>query len=63
MKADIKADGTLEISAETEVEAFALKHWSTMFLEQNGPTKPGGVTVLFRMEVPPVPHFMPGSFS
>jgi len=27
MKAELKADGTLKISVETEVEAYALKKW------------------------------------
>lgn len=58
MRAEIKADGMLHISAESQLEAYALKCWSAYFMLSQGspnvlpegPVPPAGI--VFNTAVP-----------
>ena len=48
MKASISAGGTLKISAETELESFALKYWSEGYFHDK-PDQPGDRMLLIEI--------------
>lgn len=55
MKCELRSTGTLEISAESEVEAYALKIWGREFFECRDFSEAAakGMTILVRAEPPP----------